>query len=153
MQNPFLCNRILFAWEYHGESWYKKSFKFIMPMGFLLEADSLKLFQRGRGVCMYTTQVNSAFARADWLARWLAMNYSWLSSDVTKIQTPKSQGLLRFYLHLAKDLLKLNFCASFQRDDFASLLCVTLIWRPRRPSHLLKNNFIACFMPFEVWKY
>ena len=39
-----------------------------MPMGFLLVADdSLKPFQRGRGVYMYTTQVNSAF-RARWLA-------------------------------------------------------------------------------------
>ena len=32
-----------------------------MPMGFLLVVDSLKPFQRGRGVYMYTTQVNSAF--------------------------------------------------------------------------------------------
>ena len=34
-----------------------------MPVGVLLVAhDSLKPFQRGRGVCMYTTQqVNSAF--------------------------------------------------------------------------------------------
>ena len=38
-----------------------------MPMGFLLVVDSLKPFQRGRGVYMYTTQVNSAF-RARWLA-------------------------------------------------------------------------------------
>ena len=38
-----------------------KSFEFIMPMGFLLVADSLKPFQRGRGVYMYTTQENSAF--------------------------------------------------------------------------------------------
>ena len=30
-------------------------------MGFLLVADSLKPFQRGRGVYMYTTQVNGAF--------------------------------------------------------------------------------------------
>ena len=46
------------------------------------------------------------------------VNNSWFSSDVTKIQTPKSQGLLRFYLHLAEDLLKINFCASFQRDSY-----------------------------------
>ena len=50
----------------------------------------------------------------------------------------KSQGLLRFYLHLAKDLLQINFWASFQRDSvfrfynialsyFPSLLRVTLI--------------------------
>ena len=45
------------------------------------------------------------------------VNNSWFSSDVTKIQTPKSQGLLGFYLHLAKDLLKINVCASFQRDS------------------------------------
>ena len=63
----FFCNWILFAWEYHWKSSYKKSFKFIMPMGFLLVADSLKPFQRGRGVYMYTTQVDSAFC-----ARWLA---------------------------------------------------------------------------------
>ena len=30
-------------------------------MGFLPVADSLKPFQRGRGVLMYTTQLNSAF--------------------------------------------------------------------------------------------
>ena len=112
------------------------------------------------------------FARADWLAQWfaksraiillwlLAKYYSWLSSDVTKIHTPKSQGLLRFYLHLAKYLLKINFRASFQRDivfhfenivlsNFASLLRVTLIWQPRRPSHTLKNNFIAWY--YALW--
>ena len=63
----FLCNWILFAWEYHWKSSYKKSFKFLMPMGLLLVADSLKPFQRGCGVYMYTTQVNRAF-RARWLA-------------------------------------------------------------------------------------
>ena len=41
-----------------------------MPMGFFLVVDSLKPFQRGRGVYMYTTQVNSAF-RARWLASWV----------------------------------------------------------------------------------
>ena len=77
----------------------------------------------------------------------LKIGKPWFSRDVTKIQTPKSQGLLRFYLHLAKDLLKINFCASFQRDsifrfenialsNFPSFLCVTLIWGPRRPSHM-----------------
>ena len=30
-------------------------------MGFLPVANSLKPFQRGRGVLMYTTQLNSAF--------------------------------------------------------------------------------------------
>ena len=81
---------------------------------------------------------------------------SWLSSDVTKTHTPKSQGLLRFYLHLAKDLLKINFCASFKRDivfhfenialsNFASLLHMTLMLRPWRSSHILKNNFIAWY--------
>ena len=63
----FLSNWILFAWEYHWKSSYKKNFKFIVPMDFLLVADTLKPFQRGRGVYMYTTQVNSAF-RARWLA-------------------------------------------------------------------------------------
>ena len=64
---PFLCIWILFAWEYYWKSSYQKSFKFIMLMVFLLVANLLKHFKRGRGVCMYTTQVNSAF-RARWLA-------------------------------------------------------------------------------------
>ena len=82
---PFLSIWILFAWEYHWKSSYQKSFKFIMPMVFLLVADLLKHFKREREVCMYTTQVNSAFcARSHRLARWLAKYYSWLSSDVTK---------------------------------------------------------------------
>ena len=100
------------------------------------------------------------FARADWLARWLAKYYSWLSSDVTKIHTPKSQGLVRFYHHLAKYLLKIHFRASFRRDivfhfenialsNFASLIRETLIWRPRRPSHTLKDNFIAWY--YSLW--
>ena len=100
------------------------------------------------------------FARADWLARLLAKYYCWLSSDVTKVHTLKSQRLLRFYLHLAKDLLKINFRASFQRDivshfeniafsNFASLLWVTLICWPKRPSHLLKNNFFAWY--YALW--
>ena len=86
--------------------------------------------------------------------------YSLLSTGVTKTQTPKSQGLLRYYLHLAKDLLKVNSRASFQRDsvfrfenkalpNFPSLLRVTLIWRPRRPSHMLKNIFIAWY--YALW--
>ena len=77
-----------------------------------------------------------------------------------KNPTPKSQGLLRYYLHLAKDLLKVNSRASFQRDsvfrfenkalpNFPSLLRVTLIWRPRRPSHMLKNIFIAWY--YALW--
>ena len=33
----------------------------MMSMVFLLVANLLKHFKRGRGVCMYTTQVNSAF--------------------------------------------------------------------------------------------
>ena len=121
-----------------------------MSMVFLLVANLLKHFKRGRGVCMYTTQVNSAFR-----ARWLA------SSVISQVLFfPKSQGLLRFYHHLAKFLLKINFRASFQRDivfhfenivlsNFASLLRVTLIWQPRRPSHTLKNNFIAWY--YALW--
>ena len=35
------------------------------------------------------------------------------TSQKPKLQKIKSQGLLRFYLHLAK----VNFCASFQRDS------------------------------------
>ena len=72
---PFLCIWILFAWEYHWKSSYKKSFKFIMPMVFLLVANLLKHFKRGRGVCMYTTQVNSAFR-----GRWLASSVSQVKS-------------------------------------------------------------------------
>ena len=44
-------------------------------------------------------------------------SFTWFSSVVTKIQAQKSQGLLRFYLHLAKDFLKINFCVSFQHDS------------------------------------
>ena len=53
-----------------------------------------------------------------------------------------------------RSLKKINFFASFQSDsvfrfenivlsNFPSSLRVTLIWRPKRPSHMLKNNFIA----------
>ena len=130
----FLCNWIFFAWEYHWKSSYKKSFKFIMPMVFLLVANLLKHFKRGRGVCMYTTQVNSAF-RGRWLAssvisQVLFLAFKWRHKNPYS----KIARTFRVYLHLAKDLLKLNFCASFQSDNFASLLCVTLILRPKRPS-------------------
>ena len=57
----FICMRISL------KKFIEKSFKFIMPMVFLLVATLLKHFKRGRRVCMYTTQVNSAF-RARWLA-------------------------------------------------------------------------------------
>ena len=83
-----------------------------------------------------------------------------LSSDVAKIQTSKSQGLFRCYLHLAKDLLKINFCASFQRDsvfrfentalsNFPSVLRVKLIWWPSGPSHMLKSSFMAWY--YALW--
>ena len=39
------------------------------------------------------------------------------STFLKKNPNSRSQGLLRFHLHLAKDLLKINFCASFQRDS------------------------------------
>ena len=88
--------------------------------------------------------------------------YSWFSSDVTKILFPKPQGLLSFNLRLVKCLLKINFSASFKviafsvlkisiaLSNFSSLLRVTLkkkkVWRPRKPSHMLKeNNFIAWY--------
>ena len=133
---PFLCIWILFAWEYHWKSSYKKSFKFIMPMVFLLRvlANLLKHSSEDAEYACIPHKWIVLFARA---ARWLAKYYSWLSSDVTKIHRPKSQILLRFYHHLAKYLLKINFRASFQRDivfhfenvNFASLLRVTLIYR------------------------
>ena len=44
--------------------------------------------------------------------------YSWFSSDVTKILSPKPQGLLSFNLHLVKCLLKINFSASIQSESF-----------------------------------
>ena len=44
--------------------------------------------------------------------------YSWFSSDVTKILSPKPQGLLSFNLHLVKCILKINFSASFQSESF-----------------------------------
>ena len=132
---PFLCIWILFAWEYHWKSSYKKSFKFTMPMVFLLRvlANLLKHSSEDAEYACIPHKWMMLFARA---ARWLAKYYSWLSNDVTKIHTPKSQILLRFYHHLAKYLLKINFRASFQRDivfhfenvNFASLLRVTLIY-------------------------
>ena len=91
----FLCNWILFAWEYHWKSSYKKGFKFIMPMGFLLVADSLKPFQRGRGVYMYTTQENSAF-RARWLAfRWRHKKPYSKIARTFKVLSPSSKRSLK----------------------------------------------------------
>ena len=83
--------------------------------------------------------------------------YSWFSSDVTKILSPKPQGLLSFNLRLVKCLLKINFSASFKviafsvlkisiaLSNFSSLFRVTLrkkIWRPRKPSHMLKETIL-----------
>ena len=83
--------------------------------------------------------------------------YSWFSSDVTKILSPKPQGLLSFNLRLVKCLLKINFSTSFKviafsvlkisiaLSNFSSLLRVTLkkkIWRPRKPSHMLKETIL-----------
>ena len=83
--------------------------------------------------------------------------YSWFSSDVTKILSPKPQGLLSFNLRLVKCLLKINFSASFKviafsvlkisiaLSNFSSLLRVTLkkkIWRPRKQSHMLKETIL-----------
>ena len=84
---PFLSNWILFAWEYHWKSSYKKSFKFIMPMVFLLVAYILKHFKRGRRVCMYTTQVNSAFrARCSVISQVLFLAFKWRhKNSYTKI--------------------------------------------------------------------
>ena len=78
------------------------------------------------------------YSWSDRLEFWLNGSRPLFSSDVKKNSNSKSQGLLRFHLHLAKDLLKINFCASFQRDsvfrfkniavsNFPSLLRVTLI--------------------------
>ena len=80
--------------------------------------------------------MNSSFFKKLWKYKYkLKIGKPWFSRDVTKIQTPKSQGLLRFYLHLAKDLLKINFCASFQRD---SVFCFENI-----------NNFNAWY--YALW--
>ena len=70
------------------------------------------------------------------------------------------QGLFKVLSPSGKYLLKRKFCASFQRDsvflfenialsNFPSLIRVTLIWRPRRPSHMLKDNFIAWY--YALW--
>ena len=98
---------------------------------------------------MYTTQGNNAF-RAHWLAssaisQPLLLAFKW---DVTKIHTPKSQGLLRGYLNLAKDLFKINFWSSFQRDivfHFENISGVSLAL----PTVLLRlNNVRGTRFPF-----
>ena len=57
----------LYLHENITEKVHIKKFQVHNANVFLLVANSLKQFKRGRGVCIYTTQVNSAF-RARWLA-------------------------------------------------------------------------------------
>ena len=73
--------------------------------------------------------------------------------DVTKIQTLKSQGLLRFYLQLIKDPLQINFCASFQRESFFRFENMALSNFPigdrEAVRYAKKNNFIAWY--YALW--
>ena len=73
--------------------------------------------------------------------------------DVTKIQTLKSQGLLRFYLQLIKDPLQINFCASFQRESFFRFENIALSNFPigdrEAVRYAKKNNFIAWY--YALW--
>ena len=86
--------------------------------------------------------------------------YSWFSSDVTKILSPKPQGLLSFNLRLVKCLLKINFSASFKviafsvlkisiaLSNFSSLLRVTFkknMATQKAVTYAKRNNFIAWY--------
>ena len=77
--------------------------------------------------------------------------------DVTKIQTLKSQGLLRFYLQLIKDPLQINFCASFQREGFFRFENIALsnfaIGDREAVRYAKKIILLLDIMPFEWWKY
>ena len=77
--------------------------------------------------------------------------------DVTKIQTLKSQGLLRFYLQLIKDPLQINFCASFQRESFFRFENIALSNFPigdrEAVRYAKKIILLLDIMPFEWWKY
>ena len=73
--------------------------------------------------------------------------------DVTKIQTLKSQGLLRFYLQLIKGPLKINFCASFQRESFFRFENIALSNFPigdrEAVGYAKKIILLLDIMPFE----
>ena len=77
--------------------------------------------------------------------------------DVTKIQTLKSQGLLRFYLQLIKDPLQINFYASFQREIFFCFENIALSNFPigdgEAVRYAKKIILLPDIMPFEWWKY
>ena len=79
---------------------------------------------------------------------------------VTKILSPKPQGLLSFNLRLVKCLLKINFSASFKviafsvlkisiaLSNFSSLLRVTLkknMATQKAVTYAKRNNFIAWY--------
>ena len=98
------------------------------------------------------------FARADWLARWfsqvLFLAFKWRHKNpyskiarTFKVLSPSSKISL-------KNKLRCKFSTwhrfpFWKYSSFASLLCVTLIWRPTRPSHALKNNLIAWY--YALW--
>ena len=77
--------------------------------------------------------------------------------DVTKIQTLKSQGLLRFYLQLIKDPLQINFYASFQLEIFFRFENIALSNFPigdrEAVRYAKKIILLLDIMPFEWWKY
>ena len=69
----------------------------------------------------------------------------------------KSQGLLRFYLQLIKDPLKINFYASFQRESFFRFENIALSNFPigdrEAVRYAKKIILLLDIMLFEWWKY
>ena len=98
---PFLCIWILFAWEYHWKSSYKKSFKFIMPMVFLLVANLLKHFKRGRRVCMYIACSRPSDSGERCEVKRSAKNKSERGGEVFPYPSPQSPSTFHRFLYIA----------------------------------------------------
>jgi len=86
----------------------------------------------------------------------------WYSLFLWRYKNPNSKiaRTFKFWPPANKRSLKINFCASFQREsffpfenialsNFPSSLRVTLIWRPRSRQIRYKNNFIAWY--YALW--
>ena len=98
---PFLCIWILFAWEYHWKSSYQKSFKFIMPMVFLLVANLLKHFKRGRRVCMYIACSRPSDSGERCEVKRRAKNKSEGGGEVFPYPSPQSPSTFHRFLYIA----------------------------------------------------
>ena len=98
---PFLCIWILFAWEYHWKSSYQKSFKFIMPMVFLLVANLLKHFKRGRRVCMYIACSRPSDSGERCEVKRSAKNKSEGGGEVFPHLSPQSPSTFHRFLYFA----------------------------------------------------